>query len=157
MAAKLPRLRKGTAIAAAVIALVSGFEGLRTAAYRDPVGIPTICFGETRGVHMGDSKTVAECQAMLGDRLAGFSAQLDRCLVARVPDKSYAALLSWTYNVGAGAACGSTLVRKANAGDLVGACNELSRWTRAAGIVLPGLVNRRAEERALCLEGAAGG
>ena len=63
------------------------------------------------------------------------------------------ALVSFTYNIGGQAFCSSTLVRKLNAGDTVGACNELSRWTRAKGIELPGLVKRRAAERAMCLQG----
>lgn len=149
------RLRKGSAIAVALVALVGGFEGLRTVAYRDPIGIPTICFGETRGVQMGDTATVAECRTMLGDRLVEFSTGVDRCLTAPVPDKSYTAFVSLAYNIGVGAFCRSTLVRLANAGKLVEACNQLSVWTRAGGFTLPGLVARREKERALCLEGAA--
>jgi lysozyme len=61
--------------------------------------------------------------------------------------------VSFAYNVGGGNYCGSTLVRKLNAGDTAGACNELTRWTRAKGIVLPGLVKRREAERQLCLQG----
>lgn len=150
------RLKKGAAILAALVLLVGGFEGLRTVAYRDPVGIPTICFGETRGVKMGDKATAEQCRVMLGDRLIEFSSGVDRCLTGYVPDKVYMAFVSFAYNVGTGAFCGSTLVRKANAGDLVGACNELPKWVRAKGIVLPGLVNRRAAEQKLCLEGARG-
>ena len=59
----MSRAQTGTALLAAAVALVSGFEGLRNYAYRDPVGIPTICFGETRGVHMGDYKTTQEGKA----------------------------------------------------------------------------------------------
>lgn len=144
--------KTGLAIAIAT-PLVASFEGLREYAYRDPVGIPTICFGETKGVKMGDHKTAAECKALLGNRLAEFSTQMDKCLKYPVEPKTYAALLSFTYNVGVGAFCKSTLLRKANAGDLRGACNELPKWNKAAGIVLPGLTKRRAAERKLCLEG----
>ena len=70
-----------------------------------------------------------------------------------IPRKSYVSFVSWTYNVGVGAACRSTLVKKANAGDIEGACNELPRWNRAGGRVIKGLVNRRADEQRLCLEG----
>lgn len=45
--------------------LLAGVEGLGTAAYRDPVGIPTICFGYTRGVETGDATAEPECQALL--------------------------------------------------------------------------------------------
>lgn len=151
----MSRLKRNSALAAAAVALVGGFEGLRTYAYRDPIGIPTICFGETRGVKMGDRATPAECKSMLRDRLAEFETGMTKCIREpdRVPDPSFAAFLSFTYNVGEGAFCKSTLVRKLNAGDLRGACNELSKWDRAAGIRLPGLTKRRQEEHALCLQG----
>ncbi|KFL25082.1 lysozyme [Devosia sp. 17-2-E-8] len=149
----MSRLRKGSAAFAVVLSMVAGFEGLRTVAYRDPVGIPTICFGETRGVKMGDQKTADECRQMLGDRLIEFSSGVDRCLRVDVPAYTYAAFVSFSYNVGVGAFCSSTLAKKANAGDLRGACNELGRWTRAKGLELPGLVARRAEERKWCLAG----
>ena len=64
-----------------------------------------------------------------------------------------AAFLSFAFNVGNGAFCGSTLTRKANAGDMPGACAELSRWTYAGGKQMPGLVIRRAAERQLCERG----
>lgn len=149
------RLKRNSALAAAAVALVGGFEGLRTYAYRDPVGIPTICFGETRSVRMGDRKSAAECKAMLGDRLVEFETGMVRCLKApdKVPDPAYAAFLSFSYNVGTGAFCKSTLVRRVNAGDLRGACDELLKWDKAAGIRLPGLTKRRQQERALCLQG----
>lgn len=149
---KIPGGRKASALAIAAT-LVAGAEGLRQAAYLDPVGIPTICFGETRGVKMGDTATTEQCRAMLSGRLVEFSAGIDRCLTARVPDQSYAAFLSFAYNVGTGAFCGSTLARKANAGDLSGACDELLRWDKAKGIKLPGLTKRRQDERALCRQG----
>lgn len=150
------RLKKGSAVAAAAIALVSTFEGLRTVAYRDPIGIPTVCFGETRGVKMGDGYTVQQCKDMLGDSLREFETGMRACLVNpdRIPDKPYEAFLSFTYNVGTGAFCKSTMARKINAGDLRGACDEFPKWDKAAGIRLPGLTKRRTAERALCVEGA---
>ena len=132
------------------IAFVGQWEGLRTEAYRDVVGIWTVCYGETKGVQPGDSYSKAECDAMLAREIVAYEAQLDRCLKHPVPIGMKIALVSWTYNVGAGAACKSTLVRKANAGDLSGACNELPRWNRGGGRVIRGLSNRRGAERAMC-------
>lgn len=155
----MSRLKKAavgfTVAGSLAIGLIGGFEGLRTKAYRDVVGVPTVCFGETRGVKMGDSYTVEECKAMLGDALVEFEAGMRKCMVRpdSVPDKPYVAFLSLSYNIGIGAFCKSTLVRKLNAGDIRGACNELTKWNRAGGRVIRGLTIRRAEERKLCLEG----
>lgn len=148
-----------TVIGALAIGAVGAFEGLRTRAYLDIVGVPTVCYGETRGVSLGDQYTVEECKAMLGDGLLEFEQGMLKCIIdpASVPDKSYVAFLSFSYNVGTGAFCKSTLVRKLNSGNLLGACDELLKWVNAGGKVVQGLVNRRNEERALCLEGLAEG
>lgn len=150
------RLKKGSALAAAAIALVGAWEGLRTVAYRDVVGIPTVCFGETRGVEMGDRYTVEECKAMLGDALVEFETGMRACLKApdMIPAKSYVSFLSVSYNIGTRAFCNSTIARRANAGDIRGACNAIPAWNKAGGRVVKGLVNRRAEEQRICLEGA---
>lgn len=145
-----PKTKKRAAWAAIAMTCVAGFEGLRTVAYRDPVGVPTLCFGETKGVQMGDRATPEECRQMLGDRLHEFNAGISQCVVVPISDSRRAALVSFAYNVGIGAACKSTLVRKINTGDPE-ACDELRRWTYAKGIQLPGLVRRREEERRLCL------
>lgn len=155
----MSRLKKtgvGLTVAGSLaVGLVGGWEGLKTKAYRDVVGIPTVCFGETRGVKMGDQYTVEECKIMLGDALAEFETGMRRCLTNpdKIPDKPYVAFLSLSYNIGTGAFCKSTLVRKANAGDLKGACDAILSWNRAGGRVIQGLVNRRQDERKLCLEG----
>lgn len=144
-----------TAAGALAVAFVGGWEGMRLKAYRDIVGIPTVCFGETRGVRMGDQYTAEQCRAMLGDGLAEFEAGIRKCLVApdRIPDKTYVAFLSLSYNIGQRAFCGSTVARRANSGDLRGACEAITAWNKAGGRVVPGLVNRRAAERAMCLGG----
>lgn len=156
MASRRLRIAGGlTGAGLLAVAVVGGYEGLRTTAYRDVVGIPTVCFGETRGVRMGDSYTVDECKAMLGDGLVEFEAGMRKCLAApdRIPDKSYVAFLSLAYNIGGGAFCRSTVARKANAGDLRGACDAILAWNKAGGRVIDGLDRRRKEERALCLSG----
>ena len=140
---------------AIAIAMVGSFEGLRLAAYADPVGIPTICFGETKGVRLGQRATLDQCNAMLASSLQTASHAVDDCIRAPLPDDRRAALVSFAYNVGRDAMCGSTMARKLNAGDVAGACNELLRWDKAKGIRLPGLTRRRAAERDLCLQGAA--
>lgn len=152
----------GAAGTAAVIALAAAFimpwEGLETRAYRDIVGIWTICYGETYAVKPGEVRTPAQCESGLAKGVGEYYARLDACVTNdNVPVKATAAFVSWSWNVGTGAACGSTLVRKLNAGDVRGACDELLRWIRAGGRVVQGLVNRRKAERTLCLEGVAEG
>lgn len=134
---------------------VAGFEGLRTAAYLDPVGIPTICFGHTAGVKLGDRKSVEECEALLVDEVAFFGQAIEQAVIVPISQEEYAAYTSFAYNVGVGAFKRSTLLRYLNAGDREAACNQLPRWVYARGIKLPGLVNRRNEERDLCLSGLA--
>lgn len=151
------RLKRNTALAAAAVALVGSWEGLRLVAYSDKLayGIPTICFGETRGVKMGDTATMEECKVMLGDALVEFEGNMRACLVNpdKIPDKPYVAFLSLSYNIGSRAFCGSTVARRANTGDLKGACNAILMWDRAGGRRIKGLTNRRVEERKMCLEG----
>ena len=148
-----PQHRKAAAWATVCVGLVGGFEGLRTVAYRDPVGISTICFGETLGVRMGDRKTPEECKAMLGERLEGFYGGVAACVpqIATQPPERIAAHISLAYNIGVGAYCKSTVARRSNAGDWAGGCDAILLWSKAAGIPLPGLQRRREEERRLCL------
>lgn len=154
----MPRFSKRRTAVGAVAGLaitasfIGGWEGLETKAYRDVIGVWTVCYGETKGVQPGDEHTKAECDEMLGVELARYEAAIDKCLMAKVPTGAKIAFLSWAYNVGPGAACRSTLMRKANLGDLEGACNELPRWNRAGGRVIRGLTNRRMSERKMCLK-----
>lgn len=144
------------ALLALAIAFIGGWEGLELRAYRDIVNVWTICYGETSGVRPGQTATKSECDTQLARQIGEFEARLDACLIAPVPGKAKVAFVSWAYNVGTGAACSSTLVRKANAGDVRGACDELLKWNRAGGKPVQGLTNRRQAERTLCLEGVAG-
>ncbi len=143
--------RKKTAAAALAITLIAGFEGLRTYAYRDPVGIPTICFGHIEGVRMGERKTPDQCKALLVEDLPRYEAQVDRCIQVAMPPHRRAAIISFTYNVGGGALCKSSVARDMNTGRTRQACDNLLKYVYARGIYLPGLTNRRVAERAACL------
>lgn len=148
-----PELRRRLLAAgiAAAVPLVAAFEGLRQTAYLDPVGIPTACFGATKGVRLGQVYTREQCDDLLAKDVLEANAGVSSCVRVPLSEGQRTALVSFAYNVGRGKFCGSTLVRKLNAGDYVGACNELPRWVYAKGVKLPGLVNRREQERALCL------
>lgn len=149
--------KKGALVGAAVMTIAMPFvgheEGLRTAAYLDAVGVPTICYGETENVRLGDTKTAEECSAMFYTRLGYFAYRVDLMIEPEMSPKFHAALTSWAYNVGLGAAAGSkTVTGRANARDFTGACNGLLNWKNAGG--RPILLKRRQRERELCLEGA---
>jgi GH24 family phage-related lysozyme (muramidase) len=133
--------------------LIAPWEGLSLQAYRDIVGVWTICYGETNDVQPGDVATRAECDAMLAKSVKVYADGLDACVEPKLPLKTEAALISWTYNVGVKAACSSTLVRLLNEGKFEAACDQLLKWVNAGGRVVQGLVNRRTAERALCREG----
>lgn len=131
--------------------LTAEFEGLRLKAYLDAVGIPSICYGETEGVKLGDVKSKPECDRMLALKVAYHGQRVAWAVGRDIPTEMHAALTSWSYNVGDGAMARSSLIKLARAGDFRAACNQLPRWVYAKGVVLPGLVVRREKERQLCL------
>lgn len=152
--------RKAAALAVAT-ALAVPAEGLRQYAYKDPVGIPTICFGSTKGVKMGDFRTVPECKALLTEEMSNVIQAVDRCRPG-LPTPVLAAFADAAYNVGEHVACDSnrsTAARMLHAGDYNGACNQLPKWDKArvAGVLvpLPGLTKRRLMERDICLSALA--
>ncbi len=141
----------------AVMAIAAGiivpFEGTELQSYRDAVGVWTVCTGHTATAGPGQTRTPAECEALLEQDMLEALVAVDHIITVPLPDATRAAFVSFTFNLGAGKLQRSTLARKANAGDLEGACNELSRWVYAGGERLRGLVRRRAAEREMCLEG----
>lgn len=134
-------------------AVVSQFEGYHPSAYRDPVGIPTICYGHTGDVDMGQTLSRAECKELLAEDLGDAFDAVDQHVDTDLPPARRAALASFVYNVGEGKFARSTLLKRLNAGKVRAACDELDRWVYAKGRKLGGLVKRRAAERKLCLRG----
>lgn len=120
-----------------------------------PGDVPTIGFGDTHGVKMGDRTDPVRALIRLGQHAETFQRDLRQC-IGDVPmhQHEWDAIVSWAYNVGTGAACGSTLVRKLKAGDYAGACAELLRWDRFKGEPLLGLTIRRKAEYRTCMGGA---
>ena len=154
---KIAKALAGLGLSAAAIMAGSGtvsyFEGKANKAYPDPVGIITICYGETRGVKKGDYKTDEECLESLASELAEHEKGMLKVVNVPLSTKEQAAYLSFTYNLGVTAFTNSTLLKKLNSGDRVGACNELLRWDFANGKRLTGLTKRRKTEQEICLEG----
>ena len=141
--------------------LLAGLEGTRYHAYRDfAMGVWTICEGHTRGVKEGDTATPAQCAAYKRQDLLEANTEIDRCITTPLSVNQRAALLLSVINLGSAVVCGSTLMRKANDGDIEGACRELTDaknskgeatgWTYAGGKRYAGLMTRRRIERDLC-------
>ena len=136
--------------AAGFVGLV-GYEGYTDRAVIPVRGdVPTIGFGTTEGVRMGDTTTPPRALARTLRDVTKFEGAVKRCVRVPLAQHEYDAYVSFAYNIGATAFCGSTLVKKLNALDYAGACAEISRWDKMNGRILPGLTNRRAKERAQC-------
>lgn len=146
----------GLAASAALVASLAGYEGYREHAYLDAVGVPTVGFGATAGVRMGDRTDPVRAVQRLAADADAHAREAGRCM-GEVPlyQHEFDAYASLAYNIGAPAFCGSTLVKrlKSSPPDYPGACRELLRWVHADGKRLPGLVKRRADEYRLCTEG----
>ena len=129
--------------------LIKSFEGLRLSAYRCPADIPTIGYGTTAGVKMGQTITKERAEELLCEDVKRFETQVLRLVKVPLTQGQFDALTSFVYNLGAGNLSNSTLLRLLNAGDYAGAAAQFERWNKAGGKVLAGLVRRRAAERAL--------
>lgn len=136
------------------LSLIKSFEGLRLQAYQDSVGVWTIGYGATRGVKSGMSISKEQAERMLLNDVQRFEAEVQRLITAPLNQNQWDALMSFTYNLGAGNLESSTLRRLLNCGDYSGAAEQFPRWNKAGGKVLAGLTRRREAERALFLEAA---
>lgn len=152
----------GAGAAVIAVAMTSGWEGREHRAYYDRAGRTwTICDGHTEGVKAGDVATDAQCDAYLQQDQAEAAAAVQRCIHVPLTEPARAAFIDAAFNLGPSVVCGSTLQSKANSGDVTGACLELtdaldahgnrSGWVHAGGKELPGLRNRRVDERNACL------
>lgn len=134
------------AVDLAMTALVRPWEGRELRAYRDMVGVWTICDGDTDNVRPGMVETPSGCDKRLRTRLVrDYYEPLKQCHPGFTdrPVSWQAAMLSLAYNVGVSATCRSTALRLAAAGKLRESCEAATRFNRAGGRVVQGLVNRR--------------
>ena len=145
------------ALSAAGLLAIAGFEGFSSEAYIPVDGdIPTIGFGHTQGVRMGDTVTVTQALSLLREDVRAAESGVLSCVTVPLTQGELDAYVSLAYNIGVIAFCGSTLVRKLNAGDRMGACDEILRWHFSGGVSLKGLVDRRAKEHDRCVAAVKG-
>jgi len=150
----LTRSPTGLRVNALAIKTIKRWERFRPLAYLCPANVWTIGYGHTKTAREGMSVTRAEAEALLRQDLDEIVTALAAAIRVPLSDEQSAALLSWAYNVGVGAAKSSTLLKKLNAGDYAAVPGELMRWVHAGGKLLDGLVNRRAAEAALWAKGS---
>ena len=161
--------------------LISPFDGSKkdkqgnNIAYIDMVGVPTLCNGITTGVKLGDKKTDAECEQLLAKELSKYNTQMKKNVRVSLSPYEEIAYTSFVWNVGVGAWNNSTLLKKLNANDRVGACNEILKWNKGTfsrqaslqqskngeictpkpngtfSCTIKGLTNRRKVEHQVCL------
>lgn len=139
-------------LSAAALVGIAVHEGYRGTAYLPtPQDVHTIGFGTTGGVKPGDKITPERALVRLLGDAGKFEQAVKQCADVPLFQHEFDAYVSLTYNIGSGAFCSSTLVRKLKAGDYAGACREILRWDKQAGRVLPGLTKRRQQEYAQCV------
>ena len=134
-------------------ALIKKWEGFSLKPYLCPAGLPTIGWGhvisEAEAVKYASGITLDVANALFARDVRIAEAGVIALITAPLTANQFAALVSFTFNLGAGRLRASTLRRKVNARDYTGAADEFSKWVFAAGRKLPGLIKRRAEERML--------
>lgn len=131
------------------VELIRHFEGCRFNAYLCPAGVWTIGYGHTAGVKEGDSIDQEAAEAFLIEDLETFEQAVMRLVEVPLTQQQFDALVSWTFNLGAGNLAESTLLKKLNNYQYAEVPEQMMRWVRAGGKVLDGLVRRRAAEAAL--------
>lgn len=156
---QMPKRQQGknAAWVVVLVGFLTVWEGFAPVGHHDsidPPGVNTVCFGHIENVKIGERHTKVECQEMLADDIPRYTAMVNKCIQVQMPDYRRAAITSFTYNVGGGALCKSSVARKLNAGDVQGGCEALMLYVKSNGQFRQGLQNRRAAERKLCLNDA---
>ena len=137
--------------------LIADAEGYRGKPYLCPAGVPTIGYGCTyyadgHRVTLQDAPiSQPDAWALLAHVAGDIAGRIVQASKVDLTQGQIDALTSFAFNLGFGALTASTLWRKLQAGDVAGAANEFRRWVHGCGKELPGLVTRRAAERAVFL------
>lgn len=146
--------------------IVAQWEGKRNVGYLDIIGVPTYCYG---GIGpeavLGKRYSDDECRSQLAEDIRDHAAPLARCITRPLPDPTYAALISLSFNIGPAGVCKTAPYRPGkplsgqgtawlfNNGYTALGCASLERYVYAGGRRIRGLENRRRDERRLCERG----
>ena len=142
----------GLSLSAAALVGLLVQEGYRDRAYTPiPGDVATIGFGTTGGVKLGDTTTPTKALVRSLADVQKFEGALKQCVTVPLHQHEYDAFNSLAYNIGSGAFCRSTLVRKLNSFDYAGACQQILVWDKFKGQPLRGLTLRRQKEYRECM------
>ena len=138
-------------ISQAGIDFIKRWEGFRARAYLCPAGVWTIGYGHTKTARSGQIINEVGAEELLEEDLKIYEAAVNYQVKVSLTQNQFDALVSFAFNCGTGALQHSTLLRKLNQGNYHATANEFRKWVRAGGKILPGLVNRREQERGMFL------
>lgn len=134
------------------VSIIERFEGLSLETYECPVGKLTIGYGHTGDdVYEGLVISEAVAEDLLRKDMESAAADVLRLVTAPLSDNEFGALISFTFNLGAGNLASSTLLKLLNRHKYAEAADQFPRWVFAGGKRLEGLVSRRNAERDLFL------
>lgn len=156
-----PMVKRGATWVVVATTLLSTWEGMSLVAYPDRLAhnIPTVCLGVTRSeiptLKVGDRYTRAECDAIVAKALPVYDAGVRKCVHVPMTEDLRGMNVSLAYNIGVGAFCRSTFVRKLNAHD-PDPCQYMLVFDKASGRFVQGLKNRREDEYRYCVRGLQG-
>jgi lysozyme len=144
----------GVFASAELINFTAREEGEVRTPYKDVVGVLTVCFGSTRNIE-NRPYSADECERLFNKDLYDHAKGLVSCFPELVdaPDGVKVAYADFAFNVGVGAACRSTAVRRYRNGDAKGGCEALLMFNKAGGKFNKGLDGRRRRELELCARG----
>lgn len=128
------------------LALIKGYEGFREHAYMDTGNVPTIGYGTTKGVKIGQTITMADAEAALKRDVSSAENTVTKSVTVKLTQDQFDALVSFVYNVGSGNFRGSTLLSLLNQGQYSQVPPQLLRWNKDNGRVIDGLTRRRKAE-----------
>jgi lysozyme len=125
------------------VVFITNNEGLRLQAYRDGGGVPTIGYGHTKGVKMGDVCTKEQALAYLHDDTKEAVSAVNDLVKIPITQDQFDALVDFVFNIGRPQFASSTLLRVLNSGDYFAASKQFARWKYDNGKEVAGLIARR--------------
>lgn len=138
-------------VSAAALVGIASEEAYRGIAYQDDGGVWTLGFGETGDVKPGDRTTPERALVQLLKSAGTHADAIRQCIHVPLYQHEFDAYLSLAYNIGSGAFCRSTLLKKLNERQYAQACGEIRKWIYVSGKPSRGLIGRREREYRICM------